>query len=274
MCAFGACRTPQRKDPNPKKQRIVSITPNTTEAVYALGAGDKMVGRSRYCDYPPEVRDLPSVGGYVDPSMEAILALRPDLVIGARGPVGRSLVDKLEARGTECYFPSTESVSEIVDMILGLADRLQRATEGKVLVDGIDKRLREVQKAVEGKARPRTLLVFGQAPIVVAGPGSFPHEMLVLAGCRNAVESGARYPTLGFETILGIDPDILVDATMAGGRSNVPIDVSRAGWSSIRAVREGHVVRVDDDRILRPGPRVGEGVALLARMTHKDAVNL
>ncbi len=272
LCALGACRTSHRTEASPTKKRIVSITPNTTEAVYALGAGDRMVGRSRYCDYPPQVRELPSVGGYVDPSLEAVLALRPDLVIGARGPMGRSLVDKLEARGTECYFPSTESVSEIVDMILGLAERLQKGPEGRSLVDGIRKRLRDVEEAVRGKTKPRTLLVFGQAPIVVAGPGSFPHEMLVLAGCRNAVESGARYPTLGFETIIGMDPDILIDATMAGGRSNVPIDMGRAGWSSIRAVKEGRIARVDDDRILRPGPRVGEGVELLARLAHPDMV--
>jgi iron complex transport system substrate-binding protein len=247
----------------------VSITPNTTEAVFALGAGSRMVGRSRYCDYPPEASKLPSVGGYVDPSLEAILALRPDLVVGARGPIGRSLVDKLEVRGTVCYFPPTESVEEIFAMIVGLAEHLDLRPEGSRLVDSIRDRLGRVHKSVEGRPQPRTLLVFGQAPISVAGPGSFPAEMLALAGCKNAVDSGSRYPTLGFETILGLDPDLIIDATMAGGRTAEPIDVKRAGWASVRAVREGRIVRLDDDRILRPGPRLAEGVALLARHAHQ-----
>jgi iron complex transport system substrate-binding protein len=113
------------------------------------------------------------------------------------------------------------------------------------------------------------LLVFGQAPIVVAGPGSFPAEMLGLSGCRNVISSGTRYPTLGFETVLGLDPDLIIDATMAGGRTNTPIGADRPGWSGVRAVKEGRVKRIDDDRLLRPGPRLAEGVALLAAIAHE-----
>ena len=87
-----------------------------------VGAGASMVGRSRYCDFPPEALRLPQVGGYVDPSFEAILALRPDLVIGARGPSGSALAEKLEARGIATYFPPTESFGAIDVMILGLGD--------------------------------------------------------------------------------------------------------------------------------------------------------
>lgn len=227
-----------------------------------------MVGRSRYCDYPSEVKSLPAVGGYVDPSLEAILALRPDLVVGARGPIGRSLVDKLEARGTQCYFPSTESVDEITAMITGLAERMRVQAKGEKLVGSIREHLRSIGAAVEGKPKPKTLLVFGQKPVVVAGPGSFPNEMLTLAGCANAVSEGTHYPSLGFETILGLEIELVIDATMAGGRSSPPIDATRPGWEGVRAVKEGRVRRVDDDRVLRPGPRVAEGVALLARLAH------
>jgi iron complex transport system substrate-binding protein len=229
-----------------------------------------MVGRSRYCDYPPEVQRLPSVGGYVDPSLEAILALQPDLVLGARGPIGRSLVDKLESRGIDCYFPSTESLAEIVAMIRSLGERLDAAHQSSVLISTIEKQLQDVESQVKGKSQPRTLLVFGQSPVVVAGPGSFPHEMLLLAGCRNAVESTTPYPTLGLETILGLAPDMIIDATMAGGGSSQPIDANRAGWSSVPAVKRGRVAHLKDDRILRPGPRVGEGVQLLADLTHRE----
>jgi iron complex transport system substrate-binding protein len=93
--------------------RVVSLSPSTTETMFAIGAGASLVGRSRYCDYPPEVTKLPQVGGYVDPSFEAILALRPDLVTGARGPAGTAITDRLEARGVATFFPETESFSAI-----------------------------------------------------------------------------------------------------------------------------------------------------------------
>ena len=265
---MAACRSSDKTDTRPSDPRVVSMTPNTTETVFALGMGKRLVGRSRYCDYPLEVEALPSVGGYVDPSLEAILALRPTLVTGARGPMGRSLFDKLEERGIACYFPPTESVEQIAQMILGLAQRLSAENAGSKVVSGIRSHLRTIEKSVADRPHPKTLLVFGQAPVVVAGPGSFPNEMLSLAGCRNAVTDGTHYPTLGFETILGLDPDLVIDATMAGGRSNTPINCSSPGWSTLRAVKEDKVKHVDDDRVLRPGPRVAEGVALLARLVH------
>lgn len=275
LAGFGAatlgCRSTHRPHRAEGKTRIVSMTPNATEAVYALGVGDLLVGRSRYCDYPPEVASLPAVGGYVDPSLEAILALRPTLVTGARGPGGRGLVDKLEARGIACYFPSTESIDEITAMIRGLADRLHVRGKGKSVVASIRRHLQSIEKALHGRPRPRTLLVFGQAPIVVAGPGSFPAEMLDRAGCSNAITSGTHYPTLGFETILGLQLDLILDATMAGGRSNPPIDLNHPGWKAVPAVEQRRVRRVHDDRVLRPGPRVAEGVALLARLAHPEA---
>lgn len=272
-CLLAAAFALSCRSSNPSRpgdgQRIVSLTPNTTETVYALGAGNRMVGRSRYCDYPAEVHQLPSVGGYVDPSLEAILALQPTLVIDARGPIGRSLVDKLEAREIQCFFPPTESVEQILAMISGLAEHLDTPQAAIHLTTSIRERLHHLQLQVQPLSSPRTLLVFGQSPISVAGPGSFPDEMLRLAGCKNAVERGSHYPTLGFETVIGLDPDLIIDATMAAERSTTPIHAQKAGWSSVRAVREGNVVRLGDDRILRPGPRLADGVALLARHAHK-----
>ncbi|MGH7280002.1 MAG: helical backbone metal receptor, partial [Polyangiaceae bacterium] len=94
------------------KLRVVSLSPSTTETMFAIHAGDELVGRSRYCDYPPEARALPEVGGYTDPNFEAILALHPDLVIGARGPLGPPLEERLKSHGASTYFPETETLDE------------------------------------------------------------------------------------------------------------------------------------------------------------------
>ncbi len=267
LAASLGCRAEKRAHASSAK-RIVSLSPNTTETVFALGCGDRLVGRSYYCDYPPEVTKLPSVGGYVDPSLEAILELRPDLIVGARGPSGSRLAKTLESRGIECFLPSTESVDEILSMIRGLGTRLRVKEKARELTASIQKELASIKVAVANQPRPRTLLVFGQAPIVVAGPNSFPDEMLVLAGCQNVVTQGVRYPTVGLETILGLNPDLIIDASMAGGRQYAPLSTDLPGWASVPAVKKGKVVRIDDDRIMRPGPRLAEGVNVLAHASH------
>ena len=131
LAAAAACHAHSigGRDARATPSRIVSLSPSTTETVAALGALSSLVGRSRYCDYPPEVKKLPEVGGYVDPNVEAILALRPDLVIGARGPAGRRIDDTLRSRGVDTYFPATESIADIFEMIRGVGARIDRASD-------------------------------------------------------------------------------------------------------------------------------------------------
>lgn len=267
--AFGAslagCR--RARPASAAARRVVSLSPSTTEALAAIGARRALVGRSRYCDYPPDVAALPEVGGYVDPNLEAILALRPDLVTGARGPSGTTTVDALEARGVATYFPRTESLAEIDAMLAGLGERTGHAGEAAAVVRSIHADLDAVERGLADAPRPRVLFVFGVAPIVAAGPGSFPDEMIARAHATNAVTDGAGYPTIGIERVLALDPDVVVDAAW-GERGKLAIAPGAAGWGKLRAVREGRVAHLEDEALLRPGPRVARGVERLARAVH------
>ena len=249
-------------------RRIVSLSPSTTEALFAVGAGSRLVGRSRYCDYPPEVLRLPQVGGYVDPSFEAIFALRPDLVRGARGPAGAAVADRFSSRGVATYFPSTETFVEIDEMILGLGVRTETQPRARDVVTELHARLERLELSLVDQPVVRALLVFGLEPIVVAGPGSFPDEMLRHARATNAVTQGGRYPTLGIERVLALDPDVVLNATMAEQHSADRIGPNVPGWSKVGAVRRGRVVAIADETVLRPGPRVVEGLEVLARVLH------
>jgi iron complex transport system substrate-binding protein len=244
-------------------QRVVSISASTTETLFAIGAGRQVVGRSRYCDYPPEALALPVVGGFTDPNLEAILGLAPNLVVGARGPIGPGIARTLEERGIATYFPETERLDAILVMIEGLGARTGHGTEALRLVESMRARRQAIEAAVASLPKPRVLLLFAKKPISVAGKGSFPDEMLTLAGGTNAITEGAAYPTLSLEKVLALDPDLLLDAEMGGG-----VTAFDSTWSSVRAVREGKVVHIDDETVLRPGPRVMEGVATLARAMH------
>jgi len=251
--------------------RVVSLSPSTTEALFAIGRGPRLVGRSRYCDYPPDVKKLPQVGGYVDPSFEAILALKPDLVIGARGPAGSAVTQRLESLGVPTYFPPTESFAEIDRMLLGVGERTGSAGEAQKTIDAIHVRLGAIQRAVADKPRVRVLLVFGLEPLSVAGPGSFPNEMIEHAGGVNVVTQGNAYPTLGMEHVLALDPDVVINAAMAEERSEERLNANAPGWGRVRAITQNKIVTLKDESVLRPGPRIADGVALLARALHPEA---
>lgn len=246
-------------------RRVVSISPSTTESLYAIGAKDVLVGRSRYCDYPPDVLKLPQVGGYTDPSVEAILALSPDLVVGARGPIGRALVDTLGARGIATYFPETESVDGIAQMLTGLGERTGKEREATDAVRLMRGKLLALESTEKTKPGVRVMMVFGLRPVVVAGPGGFPDEMLTLVNAENVVKKGGAYPSISFETVIAMDPDVIVNAAIAESHGGQPITKDAAGWQNVRAVKEGHVASLSDEAVLRPGPRIADGAAALAR---------
>jgi iron complex transport system substrate-binding protein len=252
-------------------RRVVSLSPSTTETMFAIGAGSALVGRSTFCDYPDAALALPEVGGYTDPNVEAILALAPELVTGARGPAGPGVVAPFEGRGIATYFPETDSFAQIDAMILGLGARTGHDDDAKRVVASIDARADAISRAVAAEPKPRVLLLFGVTVIVAAGPAGFANEMLVRAGATNVVTAGG-YPTLDFEAVLALDPDVIVNAAIGEEGASNAIQPDGPGWKSVRAVKEGHVALVADETVLRPGPRVAEGLAVLARALHPNAL--
>lgn len=256
--------------------RVVTISPSTTEAAFAIGAGPLVVGRSRYCDYPPEAARLPVVGGFADPNLEAILALAPTLVIGARGPAGPAIEQALTAHGIATYFPETESLAQIEAMLAELGKRLHLDLGASVAVASIEADRARVVAAVAGLARVRAVFLFDVAPIYAAGPGGFPDELLREAGAVNLVDHGGAYPTLDLERLLALDPEVILDGATDGtkepGSSRVAMLRTAPGWKELRAVREGRVRAIDTATSLRPGPRIGQGLVAIARALHGDAI--
>jgi iron complex transport system substrate-binding protein len=263
-----ACRTVER-DPV-AVDRVVSLSPSTTEAVYSMGAGGLLVGRSRYCDYPPEAARLPVVGGFADPSIEAIVALRPTLAVGARGPAGPGLAESLRAHGIEPLFPETESIPQIEAMLTTIGKRLRHEAGAAAVAAAIEGRRAEVARAVSGRPRVRTVMLFDIGPIVAAGPGSFGDALIHEAGGENLITEGASYPTLDLERLIALDPDTLLDCTNERQQdsSRVAALKDRPGWREMRAIREGRARHLATAIVLRPGPRIGDGLVMVARALH------
>ncbi len=252
--------------------RVVSLAPSLTEVVFALGLGDRLVGVSSQCDYPEEAKRLPKMGSFVAPTVEAIVAARPDLVLAVPSPGNRNPVEALRALGIDVLVVDPVTLDDIRSMMITLAARLGRAEAGEELAAALDRRIDEVRRRVGDRAPRSVLLAVGRAPLIVAGSGTVQDELLRLAGGVNVVAAaGKGWPRLSLEAALAAAPEVIIDATMG---SEADQDAGVAFWQGfpmLPAVRAGRVYAYAENELLRPGPRLGVALSELARRVHPEA---
>ena len=268
-----------RDTPEVPPQRIVSLAPSLTETLFALGVGDRVVGVTRYCAYPPEVHELPVVGGHLDPSFEAIVALEPDLVVLI--PSGEANARRLEALGVPVLQIDQHDVRSLLESISVVAAACGVDDAGERLRTELERRLAAVSVVVEGAPRPRTVVVVGHdigggvvRSVWAAGPDTFYSGVLEIAGGVNAVEGGVvRYPEISREGLTALDPDVVLDVVAGIEERGPEIDEILAGWqrlTELRAVREDRVRVLEGDLMVVPGPRLPEMVREVAMSLHPE----
>jgi len=249
--------------------RIVSLAPSVTEIVYALDAGDRLVGVCGYCDHPAAVARLPRVGAYLTPSVEATLALRPDLVIAVPSPGNREAVRAIERAGGRVLVVQDRTLADLRAAIRDIAAALGAPDTGERLVAEVEAGLDRVHARIAPLPMRRVLVVVGHRPLVAVGRGTLQDELLTMAGGVNvAADAGQVWPTLTLELVVARAPEVIVDASMgseAGARELF------AGLTTVPAVQNGRVVMLADETFLRAGPRVPEAAAALARAIHPEA---
>jgi iron complex transport system substrate-binding protein len=252
-------------------QRIVSLTPALTEILFAVGAGDRVVGVTQFCDFPPEAKSKPKVGGYVNPSVEAVLALKPDLVLVSPGPGNRDSALAIRRAGLRLEIVPAETLEESLAAIQLVGDFAGASGAGRQLAATVRARLDAVATRVAGMPRVPTLFCIQTDPIFAAGRGTLPSELLELAGGSNVL-SALRYPRLDVEAVAAARPEVILQARMdlADGAPHAE-DAFWKRWPSIPAVANGRVVVLPDDLTLRPGPRVAEAAEELAAILHGEA---
>jgi iron complex transport system substrate-binding protein len=253
--------------------RVISLAPSVTEIVYALGLGDRLVGVSAQCDFPPQASTVDRVGTFVTPNIEAIVAKRPDLVIAVPSPGNRSPVEVLQRLGLRVLVVNPSTVAEIAETILVIARALGDEAAGRAVVGGMQARMAAVEQRVAGAPAPRVLLVVGQTPLIAAGAGTVQDELIRMAGGINvAAVAGASWPRLSIEAMVVGAPDVIIDTTMgsegAGGTEAVLRFWQR--FPGLPAVRTGRVHRYAADPLLRPGPRIPDALESLARFMHPE----
>jgi iron complex transport system substrate-binding protein len=249
--------------------RIVSLAPSTTEMLFAIGVGNKVVGVTSYCDYPPLTKNLPKVGGFINPSLENIVKLKPDLIIAMRGnPL--SLLQRLEKMGYPVFAVNPKSICDILKGMEKLGE-LTGSREAKRVVESLRMRLEGIKKEVERipyERRPKVMIELWDNPLIVFGKNSIGDEVIELAGGRNIMEGKIAYPQISLETLIEKQPDVIILAHMTKVQDPLKEVKRRANWDKLRAVREGNVYAIDADIIDRPGPRLTQAVELLHKILY------
>lgn len=252
--------------------RIVSLAPSLTETLYALGAEDRLVGDTVYCDYPPAAQKKPKVGGAIDPSLEEIAALHPDLVLVTKGFNRPDTVHALDSLGIPSYATDPRSVDQIISSTEKLATLLNMDAAGKALAEDLQRRLAALQTRLSALPPRRVLFIVWTDPLISVGKNTFIADALRRAGALSIVDSSQDWPQMSLEEVVHLQPDYLVFAASHsdGAARDFEMLMNRPGWRILEAVRNRHYA-VISDAVNRPAPRIVSAIEDLARQLHPEA---
>jgi iron complex transport system substrate-binding protein len=246
--------------------------------LFAMGAGSVVAGVSSYDRYPPEVATLPKLGGLLDPNVERLLALKPDLVIVYS--TQSELKQQMERAGIAMFPYLHRGLTDVTTTIRALGARVGFAAQANALADGMERKLGEIRSRVAGRPRPRTLLVFGRQQgtlqnIDASGGYGFLHDMLEAAGGADAVGDVKRESVqMTTEMVLARAPDVIVELHYSASLTPAQMESEKHVWDalgSVPAVRNHRVYLVVGDEYVVPGPRLVSATERLARLLHPDA---
>lgn len=256
--------------PHPAR-RIVALVPAITEAVIALGAGDRLVGRTDF-DKGAMVERLPSVGGGLDPSIEKLVSLRPDLVLGWETSGRTELRDRLTALGIPVFAVKTEDTTDVYRSLRNLGRLTARERTADSLAAAIRGELDVVRASVASSPHPTVFFMVWNDPPMTAGPQTFVSHVIEVAGGRNVfADQSALWPNVSLEEIVRRQPDFVVVPVGEQGAVRMEALKTAPGWRELRAIREGRLVSVPAQVINQPGPHLAEAARAMRDAIHPTA---
>ncbi len=253
----------------PKK--IVSLAPNITEILFALGLDEEIVGVSIHCNYPEKAKSRPRVGTYLSVDFERIVNLRPDLIIATGAGNPKDVVERLEELGLQTYVVFPKNFDGILQSIIHIGQAVDREKQASMIIQNMESRKERIVRLTRRLNKPKVFFQIGEAPIFTVGKGSFGDNLINLAGGENiAGNEKEMYPRWGIEEILKRSPDVIIISSMnpKGDYDRVLKEWER--WKVISAVRNRRIHLINSDLVDRPSPRIIEGLEEVARILHPE----
>jgi ABC-type Fe3+-hydroxamate transport system substrate-binding protein len=256
-------------------ERVVSLAPNLTETIYALGLDGKLAGDTTYCDIPPAAKEKPHVGAPQDPSLEAIVALHPDLVLATTSINRAETADALLKIGVPVFTSAPHTMSGMLSSTATIADLLGASEQGATVVAALQKRLDALHAALQDRPLAHVLFVVWEDPLISIGQNTFIADALRWAGAESIIVASQNWPQVSMEEVVRLQPDYIVltsDHLAAETHEHVNNLRERPTWSELRAVKAGHVVMASDE-FTRPSPGLVDAIESLAHELHPEAFN-
>jgi iron complex transport system substrate-binding protein len=253
-------------------RRIISLAPNLTETLFALGLGDRVVGVTDFCDYPPEATTREHVGGPVTPNLEKIARLRPDLILATRSGGNRlATVQSLQTLGFAVFATDPHTVDEVISSTERIGEIAGAPERGRTLAASLHRRLSDITERLSGSKPTPVLLVVWPDPLITVGRDTFVADALRHAGAENVIQTAQDWPNASLEEVARLQPQYLLFVSDHSQQSDRQIAElgGRAGWKDLKAVRDGHTIALSES-IARPAPRLLDEVEHLARVLHPE----
>jgi len=248
--------------------RIVSLAPSITECLFALGAGDQVKGVTDFCNYPPEARLKPHIGGMINPSIEAVVGLEPDLVVLSMEGNVRDDFRRLTSFGTPVFVSNPRTLQGIYSSLRALGTLTGRGDSARHLVARLESREQAVRSAARGTVPVRVLLLVSLQPLMCAGGNTFIDELLRAAGGTNlAARARGTYPSYSRENVIADDPEVIIVTSDILSES-AALGELYPEWRTVDAVRNARVFSLDADLVSRPGPRALDALETLFHLLH------
>jgi iron complex transport system substrate-binding protein len=248
--------------------RIVSMAPNLTEILFAIGLGPNVVGVTQDSDYPPAAKDKPRVGTFWQPNIEAIIATRPDLVVTETFEQHRDLARRLQRMGYDSLMVDVDTIRGLYDGILAIGQAAGSARQAQTLCEHMQTQIDRLVAATAGRRRVKVLWVVQREPLRVAGRATFINEMIELAGGENAVGPTLHvYPAIGAEQVIAAAPEVIIEPAMLPRMMNEQRTQALAYWNrfaNVPAVQTRRIHVIDGDIVSRLGPRLPAGIRTIA----------
>jgi len=254
-----------------KPRRVVSLAPNITEIIYALGQENLLKGVTLYSDFPSAAVSLPKVGSYVQLNLEKIVALKPDLCIAIRDGNPRVVANRLESLKIPVYAVDPRNLETVMQTVLEIGNLLNANQRASLLVQRMRSRVLKVKSLVSKAAyRPRVFFQIGISPIVSVGTDTFMHELIVLAGGKNLAQGPVSYPRFSREQVLVLSPEIFIITSMARASVFEQVKAEWSRWPNMPAIRDHRIFLEDSNYFDRPTPRLVDGLELLVKLIHPE----
>ncbi|MBN8570782.1 MAG: ABC transporter substrate-binding protein [Ignavibacteria bacterium] len=247
-------------------KRIISMAPNITEGLYAIGAQDYIVGVTEFCDYPPEAKQKTKVGGYDNANYEMVAALKPDVVFITVESINRPMYQALQNLGIKMFVLNAKNVDGVAAMLKNLGKLTGKEKEAELLGSNLLKQRDSINAVNNSSGQKKCLVIVGTNPVMTASKRSYINEIMMLSGLDNVyAESTLDYPTISYEDIAVKDPSyiLLPYDTTKTGKLKVETDELSKSLSSTEAVKKSNFIVVDNNVVFRPGPRVIEAVRII-----------